>query len=223
MPAARRALLLLLPLLSACLPLRYPPPAGVPFAPAPGETLVLGSLLFHDGDREIHPFGADLHEALAEALGEVRVPRVNLGLLQVESGRKAPFPRVGGDGSFAWLLPPGSYLLYVARTAPHPSNEAVAAFRVPPGVAALRVGTVTLRLDTEGVTEREPDGYAVEAVTVDPGGGPPPEALPLLDVPVTEGRLVYDPSFGASPGLLQDYSRERAAAILRRHGIVIGE
>ena len=175
----------------------------------PGECLVLGRLRVVFAGVDVSRPAHDLAEALVAA----EAPPVKLSLFHVERSKRAPYvPLDERDGTFAWVLAQGSYLVYVTPPGPPAHNVVVAAFRVPPEVSCLDIGCLVLGI-APGEADGGPADYAVVATRVENEQGPrilPPD----LEEPPRRGHLFTDAEFF---GLFDDYSRARCERILARH------
>lgn len=175
----------------------------------PGECLVLGRLRVLFAGVDVSRPARDLAEALIAA----EAPPVKLSLFRVERSKRAPYvPIDEQDGTFAWVLAEGSYLVYVTPPGPPAHNVVVAAFRVPPEVSCLDIGCLVLGI-APGEADGGPADYAVLAARVEEERVP--RALPpdLADPP-RRGLLFTDAEFFV---LFDDYSRARCERILARH------
>lgn len=175
----------------------------------PGECLVLGRLRVVFAGLDVSRPAHDLAEALVVA----QAPLVKLSLFHVERSKRALYVPLESDGTFGWVLPQGSYLVYVTPPGPPAHNVVVAAFRVPPGVPCLDVGCLVLGI-APGGSDGGPEDYAVLAARVEAASAP--RALP----PDLEGEPRREPMFTDAElfGLFDDYSRARCERILARHG-----
>jgi hypothetical protein len=180
-----------------------------------GEGVVFGRIRVFDRGLEITPWKRELSEILAED------PVMDLALFQVESGRKRPDVPISADGGFIWILAPGTYLVYHTPSVDPPFNEPLAAFQVAPGPEPTNLGELRLLISADRPLSRELATYTLSDVGASPGSDE--SAAPFLRLhpgttSVRQSAFVVDPELS---GLFSNWSRERCARILARHGVRI--
>jgi hypothetical protein len=201
--------------LAGCFSPKYPG-AGDPILLAAGDALVFGHLRIVADGREVFPQRPNLRD---ELIGPP-VPDVRPSLFRVEENERAIYARLDDDGRFYWVVPRGTYLVYVSRGAPELTNVPVAAFQVMPRDEAVYVGTLVLRTSAGPSAADQPFDWDLDGVDVADDLDPARVALarrhPQFGGRVAKRLLVYDSEL---PDLFADYSRRRCARILERCGI----
>ncbi len=209
--------LAVLSLTSACLRVKYPEP-GRPVGTSEGEALAFGRIAVIDRGHEIEPWRSDLQDALFAA----EKPEIKLSLFLVESNRRAIYVRVESDGSFYWVLPPGTYLLYhsPAPAGRQPSNEPLAAFQVPPKARTVYVGTMAMHIESTYKKDTDRQDYEVTTVEIGDEYETARQMLagryPDLSGPSERRLMIHDPELR---DLFRDYSKSRCEKVLNRNGI----
>ena len=200
---------------AGCFQIRYPEP-GRPVAVAEGKSLAFGRIAVIDRDHEIEPWRSELREALFA--GEK--PEIRLSLFFVESDRRAIYVRIEPDGSFFWVLPAGTYLLYHSLVDRQLPNETIAAFQVPSGAHAVYLGAMTMRIESGRNRETGKLDYDVTAISIGSEFERAKHVLaaryPGLAGPIVQKLMITDPSL---EGLFRDYSQKECERILDRHGL----
>jgi hypothetical protein len=209
-----RVYVLALTLLAGCMTVEVPRP-GEALHLDKDHVLVYGRMTASDHGRPIVPKPPPIFEAVSG----VDDPRVRLSLFHVENGEKAVFPEVADDGTFWWILPRGTYLVFHTPPGPFEHNEVLAAFQTPPDADAVCVGTLALEVQGDPGT----GGFVPYLVSnVDTLDDYDANGTALLARhPDFAGRLaiaamVADPDLAF---LFADYSRARCEKILARHAI----
>ena len=201
-------------LFASCVGVRVLDP-GEPVLLEPGEAFVLGRVRAFEAGRELTPWNADLVEELS-LLGE---PELKLSLFRVESEERALYPRLEPDGSFAWVLPEGTWLVY--RSAQHEPiwHDVLAAFQARAG-SATYLGELLLELEVERNADLEVVGCSVVGLDVrsDPDAARDDlERRPHgAELALAERPLVVDPELRE---LFDDWRRGRAEQVLARLGL----
>jgi hypothetical protein len=199
-------------LLSGCLALRTPEP-GAPIRVEAGEGLVFGRVRAFELGCEITPWKRESIEVLTED------PDIRLALFHVESGHKRPNVPIAADGSFEWILPTGTYLLYHTPSIEPALNEPLAAFQSEPGSNPVDLGEIALAISIARSLSSTLATYTVLSVEARAGNSESAAAF-LQRHPgsgsVREGAVVIDPELG---GLFTNWSRAACARILGRHGM----
>jgi hypothetical protein len=178
------------------------------------RVLVFGRLRVSEGDRGIVPtprFGDVLLQP-----GEL--PQIKLSLFRVESGRKALYPAYEDDGSFWWVVPRGTWLVFHTPPGPGAYNEVLAAFQTPRDAAVAYVGTLAMQIDTRAGDERGVEYLAREVEVLDdfePARAALARRHPRVTQPV-QALMITDPALA---GLLGAWSRERCDEVLAAHGV----
>lgn len=202
---------------AACLTMKYPEP-GQPVRTSEGEALAFGRIAVIDRDHELEPWNSDLREALFA--GEK--PEIRLSLFLIESNRRAIYVRVEPDGSFFWVLPRGTYLLYHSRVDRRPPNEPLAAFQIAPGARAVYLGTMTMHIESNENRTTGKQDYEVENIQITDELGRAQQGLvgrhPDLVGPAAGKLMISDPLLR---NLFQDYSERECEKILNQHGIYL--
>ncbi len=199
----------------ACFPVRYPE-QGRPVAAAEGEALAFGRIVVIDRGREIEPWNPDVPGLLAAE----ETPAVRLSLFRVERDRRSTDARIGPDGSFFWILRPGTYLLYHSQVDQQPPNEPLAAFQIPAGAHAVYLGTMTMHIDSNYDRTAGRQIYSITEIDI---SDDLERAMQVLAAAYPGSRLsperklmISDPSLQS---LFRNYSRKACEAILSRHGL----
>jgi len=202
---------------AACLTMKYPEP-GQPVRTSEGEALAFGRIMVIDRDHEIEPWNS----ALRDALFAGEKPEIRLSLFLIESNRRAIYVRIEPDGSFFWILPRGTYLLYHSRIDQQPPNEPLAAFQVPPEAHAVYLGTMTMHIESNenGTTGKQDYEVANTQITDEleraqqglVGRFPDPIGSTARKL------MIDDPSLR---NLFQDYSKRECEKKLNQHGIYL--
>lgn len=209
-----RGTALLLALLAGCMSVQVPRP-GEAIHLDPDHVLVYGRMTVSDHGRPIVPRPSPIFEAISG----VDDPRVRLSLFHVENGEKAVFPEVGDDGTFWWILPRGTYLVFHTPPGPLEHNEVLAAFQTPPDADGVCVGALVLDVQGDPGTGGFVPYLVANVDTVDDCDAE--QTALLARHPGFAGRLgkavlVADTEFSS---LFADYSRARCEKILARHAI----
>lgn len=191
------------------------PRSGEPLQLEQGKVLVFGKLRVSEGPRSVVPLGGGVGELLFPG----GVAHFKLSLFAVETGKKALYPSYESDGTFWWILPRGTYLVFHTPTGPGAYNEVLAAFQTPREESSVYVGTLALEIDTAAGKDYDVE-YAATGVRIDDefasacadlmrrfprGGGTPRRSL-----------MFSDPEL---PPLLSSWSRGRCDRILADHGL----
>lgn len=215
--AGAAASLLTLAFAAACFTPRYPSP-GEPVRLGADEALVVGSLRVRADGLEIGPGHRTPEEIMLLPPG----PDVKLSLFHVERARRAPYVRVADDGDFAWVLPYGTYLVYVTPPGPPAYNVVVAAFQVPRGTRCVSIGRLVLETAADLDWAETSSNYDVldASVEPDPDAWSRARTYPDLDEEPVLRSMIVDPALF---GLFDDYSRSRCERILAQHGMSLGE
>jgi len=199
----------------ACLRVVYPEP-GRPIRTAEGEVLAFGRIAVIDRDHEIEPWKSDLRDALFT--GEK--PEIKLSLFLIEANRRAIYVRIEPEGSFFWVLPAGTYLLYHSRVDRQPPNEPLAAFQITAEAHALYLGTMTMDIESNENRSTGKQDYEVMAVRITDELEQAKQVLegryPEPGRPAARKLMISDPSLRS---LFQDYSKRTCERILEQHGL----
>ena len=202
---------------AACLMMKYPEP-GQPVRATEGEALAFGRIAVIDRDHEIEPWRSDLGDALFA--GEK--PEIKLSLFLIEANRRAIYVRIEPDGSFFWVLPTGTYLLYHSHVDRQPANEPLAAFQITPGAHALYLGTMTMPIESNENRTTGKQDYEVADIQITDELERAQQGLvgryPDLVGSTARKLMIYDPSLR---DLFQDYSKRECEKILNQHGIYL--
>jgi hypothetical protein len=203
--------------LSACLHVKYPNP-GQPVKTAESEALVFGSIIVMDRGYKIEPWSFNLTEAFFA--GEK--PEIRLSIFRIESNQRSIYARIDSDGSFYWIVPSVTYLIYHSRIDQQPVNEPLAAFQVPNDAQAVYLGTMTMHIESNYNTGSGKQDYEVTTIQIEDEFDRAKQSLigrhPDFTGTIVKHLLIYDPSLQE---LFQDYSKRECEKMLNRHGLYL--
>ncbi len=194
------------------------PPSGAPLHLPAGRALVFGSVHVLDHGRSVIPPGDPIVDVLT---GTASDPLVRLHLFRVEDGHKAVGVPYELDGSFRWLLEPGTYVVLHVPPSAMPRNEGLAVFQVARAGSALYAGTLELRVRSDPWSAAGPQvEYELDLVHV---LDERERATAMLSkrhagaLPPIEPSLAWTDAGLAT--LFDDFSDARCLALLARHGL----
>lgn len=206
-------LLLACAIASGCVAVRSPR-AGEPIDLAADEVLVFGRLRVADRGVELFPPQIDFDPLSQRGQVDFRP-----SLFQVETGKRALRPALEPDGTFWWILPRGTYLLFHTPPGTLLRNEVLAGFQIQAPTRAVYVGILDLDI-TSDPHSGPPAEYSIARLGI---GDEFASAAAVLrrrhssfDATPAKALLFDDPEF---PSLFDDYSESRCARILARHGL----
>ena len=201
---------------AGCLAVRVPE-AGEPLELAADQGLVLGRVRVFEGAREFTPWRVEGAELFLPD------PDIRLSLLAIEADRRRPDVPLRADGSFEWIVPEGTYLLYHTPSVVPPVNEPLAAFQVRAGTDPADLGELRLSVAVARPGGDELATYEIVGTSSGAGEAEAQRAF-LARHPgarsVRPGLLVVDADLR---GLFGDWSRAACARVLARHGVELLE
>jgi hypothetical protein len=200
---------------AACLQVRYPEPRR-PVGTAEGAALAIGRIAVIDREYEIEPWNHDLREGLFAA----EKPVIRLSLFHIEANRRAIDVRVEPDGSFFWILPPGTYLIYHSRVDRQPPNKPLAAFQIPPAARAVYLGTMEMHIESNYNKQTGRQDYDLVDIGIKDEFERAKQGLawrhPDFAAQPERKLMITDPSLR---DLFQDYSKRGCEKVLNQHGL----
>jgi hypothetical protein len=201
--------------LFACLHVKYPSP-GEPIDTEENEALVFGKVKVIDRGYEINPWSFDL----VEALSSVEKPEIKLSLFLIEANQRGIYVIIEPDGSFYWIVPRGTYLIYHSRIGQQPVNEPLAAFQVTDDAHAVYLGTMAMHIESSYNRESERQEYEVTNVRIEDEFDKANKGMifryPDFVGTMVKKLMVHDSELRS---LFQDYSQRKCGKILSRHDL----
>jgi hypothetical protein len=200
---------------AACLQVRYPEP-GRPVGTAEGAALAFGRIAVFDRGYEIELWNSDLRADLFAP----EKPVIRLSLFHIEANRRAIDVRVEPDGSFFWILPTGTYLIYHSRVDRQPPNEPLSAFQVPSAMRAVYVGTLEMHIESDYIKETGRQDYDLVDIGVKDEFERAKQGLaaryPDIIAQPERKPMITDPLLR---DLFRDYSKRACEKVLHQHGL----
>lgn len=191
------------------------PRAGEPLRLEADDVLVFGKLRVLEGGRSVVP----MPELIDELLWPGEPVTFKVSLFGIESERKALYPPYENDGTFWWVVPRGTYLMFHTPPGPGVYNAVLAAFQTPVDADCTYLGTLTVHIDTQAGRANGVE-YVVQDVEVSDEFDTPRRDLarrhPGLARPPVEALMFTDEEL---TNMLSAWSRDRCDLILSRHGL----
>lgn len=203
--------------LASCLSVDTPR-VGTELRVPAGRVLVFGAVHILDHGRSVIPPGDALVDMLS---GTASDPLVRLNLFRIEDGRKAVGAPYALDGSFSWLLEPGTYVVTHVPPATMLRMAGLAVFQVARTRGVAYVGTLELRVRSDPWSAIGPQvEYELDELRVIDERERATLALSKRHpgaLPEIETSLAWTDAELAT--LFDDFADTRCRALLLRHGL----